>query len=171
LPGSRAGHSSLAALADLLEHHDLTALAGRFRGVFGLFVRNRASGDWQITCDNSGLYRVFHDGRRAAISFRELLKARTASAAQVDRARIVEFLAYGGLAGSATCVQGIARLKADEVLFLPGDGSPGAIRPKALKSDAPAPADEELVRHFDDLARSLVRGAKARALKRALSGA
>ena len=56
----------------------------RLAGVFGLFVFDKRRGGWQVSVDNSGLYKIFHDGRSASTSFLELVKARRTGRADLD---------------------------------------------------------------------------------------
>jgi hypothetical protein len=123
--------------------------------VFGLFVHDRRSGDWQITTDSSGLYRIFYDETCVATSFLELIRARRPGAAGLDRVRTLEFLAYGGLAGPGSCVEGVRRLTRGEILVLPGNGAPAEIRQAQAGPDPEPQLDAALPAHFADLALSL----------------
>ena len=75
-----AGADSINALAQQLQTLPLSAVSHRLKGVFGLFVWDRSDATWQITVDNSGLYRVFFDtSGHVCTSFFEIAAYRSGS--------------------------------------------------------------------------------------------
>ena len=119
LPGYKAGEDSVAALAAMLETSALAQLAGQLRGVFGLFVQDCIRGGWQITVDNSGLYKVFYDARGVSTRFLELVRARRVGRDGLANDALLEFLAYGAVFCGRTFVKAIAELSGREVLDVP----------------------------------------------------
>jgi asparagine synthetase B (glutamine-hydrolysing) len=158
LAGRQAGAPSVEALATLLEQRPLAAVCEGISGVFALFVRDGRDESWQIACDNTGLFPIFHDGAGlVGTSFLELATACGATPAEVDPDRIAEFLVQGLLFGQRTFVTRIRQLAAWQVLRLTaGNGGAGpALEEKRFGADPLATDAEFLVRYTDDLARSL----------------
>jgi hypothetical protein len=154
LPGEVAGVPSVAKLADSLTTVDLTRVTCHLGGVFGLFVRDKSRGGWQIATDNAGLYKVFYDAKGASTSLLELVRARGSGRDALDLAVIVEFLAQGQVLGTRSFVSGVDRLSGREILVLPADASPPFTRTKALPDVMPGDTSTVLER-FAHLARSL----------------
>jgi len=81
--------------------------------VFGLFVWDRSDATWQITVDNSGLYRVFFDtSGHVCTSFFEIAAARGAGPAALSTDALVEFLLHGCVYAPRTLLPGIRRIPA-----------------------------------------------------------
>lgn len=153
LPGQRAGDESIAALGSALVSSSLASAAPTLCGVFGLFVHDRVAGTWQITVDNAAMYKLFYDDARVSTSFLELLRARRTRGSDVSTERLIEFLSHGAVYGPFTLVDGVRKLRAEEVLELTADGEM-RFHAKRL-TDAGEHADIVLDRHFAELAHSV----------------
>ena len=153
VPGQPAGPASITQLAARLTTTPLTQVVAEVAGVFGLFVHDQIRGDWQVSSDNAGLYRIFHDERGLGTSFLELLADRDMDASAISPRAILEFLSYGAWLGPESPASGVRRLAHDELLVL----AP-AQRPHLMAKALVAPRDDDtdqVLAHFDGLARSL----------------
>ncbi|MFO1048580.1 MAG: hypothetical protein U1E52_11865 [Geminicoccaceae bacterium] len=154
LPGEVAGAATVERLARLLKSADLAEIAGRLRGVFGLFVWRKATRSWQVTVDNAGFYKVYFDSRGAGTGFLELVRDRRLDRAGVSEHALVEFLAYGAVSRGKTLARDILELSGREVLSL--DGGKGVSRiAKSLDLPGNPDAEHAVTEHFAMLAHSL----------------
>ena len=154
VPGKAAGHDSVGHLIARLEAGErLDRIIGELSGVFGLFVHDRVQGGWQIAIDHAGLYKVFWDERGAATSLLELTRARRTRLDQLLPAALIEFLAHSAVFGPGTFVDGVRKLRWDELLELPAAGGPPRLLTKRLEMPSPDEG-ESVVAYFAPLARS-----------------
>lgn len=154
LPGELAGSATIERLARLLESAALEAVAGRLRGVFGLFVWHRATRSWQVAVDNAGFYKVYFDRHGAGTGFLELVRDRRLDRAGVSEHALVEFLAYGAVSRGKTLARGVEELSGQEVLSL--DEEKGVRRTaKLLDHAGDLDAEHAVTEHFAMLAHSL----------------
>ena len=157
VPGEAGGEDSIQRLLARLEAGACLAdLMNEPSGVFGLFVYDRVQRLWQITPDNAGLYKIFWDDRGCGTSLLELTRQRGTRRDQLMPAGLIEFLVHGAVYGAETFVDGVRKLRWDEVLELsPACASPRIRRKRLVEPD---PDDgQSVVAHFSPLARSLSR--------------
>ncbi|MEK0084100.1 hypothetical protein [Benzoatithermus flavus] len=157
-PGLPADVPSVEAIAAELERQPLAAVCANLAGVFGLFVWDGSQRSWQVACDHTGLFSIFHDGTSlAGTSFLDVAAACGATPAEVDPDRIAEFLVQGMLFDHRTLVPRIRLLAGSQVLRLACDGSGTrlTLEEKRFGQDPVVRDAEFLVRHVDDLACSL----------------
>lgn len=153
LSGQPAGVPSVERLAEQLASRPLSAVAKELCGIYGVFVFDSAQGTWQVAVDNAGLYKVFHDPSHAATSFLELLAARGSGAGDLDRGAVLEYLSHGAVYGPGTVVEGVRKLRYDEVL----EHAPGATEWRLARKDLAYPSDdstETVLARFHELGSS-----------------
>lgn len=159
LPGYAAGMESVNVLAQQLTASPLSALCSNLKGVFGLFVWDRRECAWQITVDNSGLYRIFFDtSGHVASSFLEIAAARGAGPADLSTDRLVEFLLNGCVYAPRTLLPGVRRIPAQAVLRIGKNQGQTTLEVEQKQFPDPDPRRPfaaVLDTHAEELARSL----------------
>jgi hypothetical protein len=157
LPGHDAGPETAAALAERLVAVGPEQALGELRGVFGIFIYDRSSLTWYVTCDNASLYNIFYDGSRVSTSFLGLAAANGRGVSDMAPDTLVTYLAHGYVYGPGTLLTGIEKLGHDELIEL-AVASAG-ITTKTIKRKALSVPDgnatEIVLRHFQELVRSL----------------
>lgn len=155
--GRDAGAASIATLAAELTTNSLAETVGQLRGVYGIFVYDRQEDIWQISSDHLGFYRLYYDRDVLGTKLLDLMADRGYGPADLDRERLVEFLAQAVIFGPATHVRGVGRLVGGEVLL--GKREEGnlpfwRVVPKRL-SETESDDPEIVIGIFSDLAASL----------------
>lgn len=149
--GRVAGQPTVQDLADRLEHDRLHVLAATLRGVFGLFVYDKRDRTWQVTTDNAGLYRIYHDDHVIGTSFLELLAATNRSADDLAPDAVVSYMTSGYVFGAGTVVAGVMKLRGDQVLEV-GPGTPVVRVERKGVSEPALDATATVEAYFADLA-------------------
>ncbi|MGD9510612.1 MAG: hypothetical protein AB7X49_18895, partial [Geminicoccaceae bacterium] len=153
-PGESAGEKTVAKLALSLENAELATKAGDLRGVFGLFVWRKSDQSWQITVDNTGLYKIYFDRRGASTSFLDLVRKRGIDRSGVSLDALAQFLAYGAIIKGKTLALGIEELSGNEILLLGGSQEIHKVV-KVVTATGSADATQAVREHFAMLAHSL----------------
>lgn len=158
LAGEEAGEATISRLLAFLETHPIEEIAVELHGVFGIFIHDKRSGVWKVFGDNSGLYKIFYNNRMIATRFLEIGRSEPDPLRLIDPKAIVEFIAYGINFGRHTPLNGIFKLRRDDILEL--DPALGTVR-RYEKTRRPNPSaqvekDGEtfVLRFFDDLAQA-----------------
>jgi asparagine synthetase B (glutamine-hydrolysing) len=155
-PGKTAGEPSIVHLLERLGRGAGTEVFQDIDGIYGLFLFDRAAREWTVACDNSGLYRIFYSRGGLSTSFLELLREAGEDPLAIDDAAVLEFLMHGGNFGPQTPLQGIRKLRRDEVLKLgTSPRSTCRIIAKPLRDDDGSEDDTAVERYFDHLAQAM----------------
>jgi len=152
LPGEASGAATIRRILALLPSTSIDRIYPDLHGIFGLFVQDKQTGVWTILGDHSGLYRIFYDDAAVSTSFLDLARR---SRPKLDRRAVVEFLMLGGNFGRQTPLEGITKLRRDEVLTLTPGAEPEIERRAKRFAEFDADRQTAVADYFDRLVRSI----------------
>lgn len=114
--GILSGVESVKKLVHEIARRGIKDACRLLKGIFFIFIEQKATGDCYAFVDNSGLYQAFYTQDIISTSFLEIIREEKCHYSDLDPDAVVEFLYFGCLYFNKTFFKSICRIPQDKIL-------------------------------------------------------
>lgn len=115
-PSHKAGENSIAAIVKELYRRPLSAIIGKLKGIYGLFIYDSHTNMWSASVDPSGLFRLYYAKNVISTRFLDIAEFIGARIEDLVPEHVVGYLAHGAVFGEETFLRDVRNLRGDEMI-------------------------------------------------------